>query len=123
MAEGEVVGAFEVDDDLSRGGSMARMTGWADECNHWVRPDLQRQGIGTWLFRHGADWLRLGGIERLMVHLAEDDELDARLRYYGRHGLTPFNRARRGWERRPGREPVAGSSLGHETSGFRNWRS
>ena len=62
--DGEVVGIFEVDDDLRRWGSMMRMAGWADECNHWVRAYLQGLGVGTWLFRHGAAWLRLAGIDR-----------------------------------------------------------
>lgn len=103
VAGGEVVAAFEVDADLSWSGSMKRLTGWADECNHWVRPDLQRRGLGSWLVRHGAMWLRWAEVDRLLVSLAEDDDLDAWLRYYRRHGLTPVNRTRRGWQRNPAR--------------------
>lgn len=94
-----VVGAFEVDDDLSRGGTMMCMRGWADIANHWVREDLRGRGIGTWLFRHGVDWLRLGGTDRLLTYAIENDNIDATIRYYGRFGLLPINRTRRGWTR------------------------
>lgn len=94
-----VVGVFEVDDSHSRGGSMMRLAGWADECNHWVRDDLRGRGVGSWLLRHGTAWLRLGGTNRLIVYLVEDDRLDGWLRYYGRFGLTPINRVLRGWRR------------------------
>ena len=57
---GEIVGSFEVDTDLTRGGTNLALRGWADECNHWVREDLRSRGIGTWLVSHGAAWMRLG---------------------------------------------------------------
>lgn len=97
--DGEVIGAFEVDDNHSAGGSRMRLAGWADECNHWVREGLRGRGIGSWLFRHGAAWLRLGGTQRLLVYLIEDGTLDAGLAYYARHGLRPINRTVRGWKR------------------------
>lgn len=99
VLDGEVVGVFEVDDNHSGGGSKIRLAGWADECNHWVREDLRGRGIGSWLFRHGAAWLRLGGTERLIVYLIDNDQLDVGLKYYGRFGLRPINRTVRGWKR------------------------
>ncbi|HEY3142251.1 MAG TPA: GNAT family N-acetyltransferase [Acidimicrobiales bacterium] len=98
LLDGEAVGVFEVDDNHSGGGSKIRLAGWADECNHWVQEDLRGRGVGTWLLRHGAAWLRLGGTERLLVYLIENEQLDAGLRYYGRHGLRPINRTVRGWK-------------------------
>jgi GNAT superfamily N-acetyltransferase len=98
----EAVGVFEVDDDLSRGGNNQRLAGWADECNHWVRPDLRGRGIGTWLVTSGADQLRMGGVRRLLVYAIENESLPAKLRYYERFGLRVVNRTHRGWMRRPG---------------------
>jgi GNAT superfamily N-acetyltransferase len=97
----EVVGVFEVEDDYTRGGSVMALDGWADEDNHWVREDLRGRGIGSWLFRHGCSWLRLGGSRRILTYALEDEDLSALARYYGRHGLVPINRTRRGWRRLP----------------------
>ena len=100
---GEVVGSYEVDDDLSRGGANLALAGWADECNHWVREDLRGRGIGTWLVAHAAEWLRLGGTTRLLAYGIEGQETDSLTPYYARYGLRPVNRTVRGWVRDPDR--------------------
>lgn len=103
LLDGEVVGMFEVDPDLTRGGTNLSAAGWADECNHRVRQDMRRRGIGTWLVRSAAEWLRLGGTTRLLSYAVEDQDLEAWIRYYGRFGLRPVNRSTRGWTRHPER--------------------
>lgn len=75
------------------------LAGWADESNHWVREDLRGQGIGTWLFRVGCDWLRLGGSTRLLAYVSENADLPRTQTYYARHGLRAIGRTRRGWWR------------------------
>ena len=107
---GEVVGLFEVDDDLSRGGTNLGAAGWADHCNHWVREDLRRQGIGSWLVRSAAEWLRLGGTTRLIAYTIEDERLPDSVRYFARFGLHPVNRTTRGFKRSPER-----NYKGHES--------
>jgi GNAT superfamily N-acetyltransferase len=102
MLNGEIVGLFEVEDDHTRGGSMMRLAGWADESNHWVQEGLRGRGIGTWLVRHGAAWLRLGGTSRLLVYLIDNEHLARGIQYYSRFGLQPINRTRRGWKRPAG---------------------
>jgi GNAT superfamily N-acetyltransferase len=99
LLDGQVIGVFEVDDNHSAGGSKIRLAGWADECNHWVRENVRGRGVGSWLFRHGAAWLRLGGTDRLIVYLIDNDTLEAGMRYYARYGLKPINRTVRGWKR------------------------
>ena len=99
VLDGEVVGIFEIDDDLTRGGSQLGMTGWADVGNHSVREDLRGRGVGSWLFAHGVAWLRLGGKTRLLAYAVENDDLPSRERYYRRFGLAPINRTVRGWKR------------------------
>lgn len=104
--DAEIVGTYEVDDDLTRGGTNLAFAGWADECNHWVREDLRGQGIGTWLVTHGVAWLRLGGTERLLAYAIEDGGIGRSTRYYARLGLRPITRTVRGWRR-----PASGVGL------------
>jgi GNAT superfamily N-acetyltransferase len=97
VAGDEVVGLFEVEDGYTNGGSIMKLDGWADVGNHRVREDLRGRGVGSWLFRHGCAWLRLGGSRRLLAYATEDENLPSIERHYGRHGLVPINRTRRGW--------------------------
>lgn len=99
VLEGDVVGTFEVDADLTHGGTNVAMAGWADECNHSVREDRRGQGIGTWLVQTAASWLRLGGTTRLLSYAWEDASIEATTRYYRRYGLVPITRNTRGWQR------------------------
>jgi len=101
VAGDQVVGTFEVEDDYTRGGSVMTLAGWADLGNHRVQEDIRSQGIGSWLFRHGCAWLRLGGTRRLLAYAVENGDLTRIERYYGRHGLAWINRTRRGWQREP----------------------
>ena len=91
-----------MEDDYTKGGSVMKLDGWADLGNHRVREDLRSQGIGSWLFRHGCAWLRLGGTRRLLAYAIENGDLPRMEQYYGSHGLTRINRTRRGWKRPPG---------------------
>ena len=95
----DIVGNYEVDDDLTRGSNNLAFAGWADECNHWVREDLREQGIGTWLVTSAVLWLRLGGTRRLLAYAVEDPHIARRTHYYARYGLRPINRTVRGWRR------------------------
>ena len=97
----EVIGVFEAEDGYTRGGSVMTLAGWADEANHWVREDLRGRGIGTWLFRHGCNWLRLGGSNRLLAYATEGENLPRVVAYYASHGLRVIGRTRRGWRRDP----------------------
>jgi len=101
VLDDEIVGSYEVDDDLTRAGSNLAFSGWADECDHWVREDLRRRGIGAWLVMSAASWLRLGGTSRLMTYVIHDADAEMWIRYYARFGLSPINRTTRGWRRAP----------------------
>lgn len=101
VLDGEVVGTYEVNDDLTRGGTNLAFSGWVDESNHWVRDDQRGRGIGTWLVGHGGTWVRLGPTKRLMTYAIEGDHTEDWIRYYSRYGLMPINRTTRGWQRKP----------------------
>lgn len=120
-----VIGVFEVEDFY--GATNASLQRWADEGNHWVHEDHRRRGIGSWLFRHGCEWLRLGGKDRLLTYAAERWGDGAQPtegtaaewgRYYARFDLQPLIRTRRGWHRLPatgrgrGSGPRPGSAAG-----------
>jgi ribosomal protein S18 acetylase RimI-like enzyme len=95
---GRVVGMFEVQADLTAGGTLSRLAGWADVWELHVDSRLRRRGIGRWLVGHGADWLRLARAERLLdyVIVGEDDE---HLAFAHALGFRELTRAERGWKR------------------------
>lgn len=106
--DGERIGVFEIED--SYGTTNSQLARWADEANHWVAAAHRGQGVGTWLFRHGCAWLRLGGKERLLAYAIERrahgaEPMEANVErcepYYARYGLTRIGRTRRGWQRTP----------------------
>jgi len=99
LLDGRPVGIYEVQTDLTAGGSLSRLAGWADVWELHVDEALRRRGIGTWLVGHAADWLRFARVERL-VDYAIVGEGDAHLAFLGGLGWRELTRTRRGWERR-----------------------
>ena len=98
VLDGVVVGFVEAVDDHTRGGALSRLAGWADLAELHVREDRRRAGIGTFLIEHLVQWLRLGGTQRFLVALGEDEQ--ALEPFFARFGWLPIGRTRRGWERR-----------------------
>jgi GNAT superfamily N-acetyltransferase len=98
LHDGRVVGMVEVESDLTVGGTLSRLAGWGDVWELHVDEALRRRGIATWLVGHGADWLRLARVERVLdyVILGEDD---AHLAFVGALGWRELTRARRAWQR------------------------
>jgi ribosomal protein S18 acetylase RimI-like enzyme len=99
----EVVGYVEVAANLTDGGRLAQLAGWADVGNLHVAEAYRRRGVATWLVGQAADWLRLARVERLLDYAwAEEEGCLALLRRLGFRELT---RTARGWSRRPGPTP------------------
>jgi GNAT superfamily N-acetyltransferase len=99
MLDGREIGLLEVDDDFTRHGSMLRNDGWADISNLCVAEDCRGVGVASWLLRHAAAWLRLGGSRNLVSYLG-DDEFESPLHAWNlANGFTELNRTRRGWTR------------------------
>jgi GNAT superfamily N-acetyltransferase len=98
VLDDQVVGYVNVQDDLTRGGTVSRLSGWAQLREQFVEPAYRRQGVGTWLLCHAVAWLRLGGRNRILANWAE--ELDAgSLAFVTRFGWQEIGRTRRGWRR------------------------
>jgi ribosomal protein S18 acetylase RimI-like enzyme len=96
VLDGQVVGFCEVQADLTAGGTLSRLAGWADVWELHVDPDHRRRGIGTWLVGQAADRLRLARAERVLAYAAPDgDELGFLLTT----GWRELTRTRRGWAR------------------------
>jgi ribosomal protein S18 acetylase RimI-like enzyme len=99
----EEVGYVEVAANLTEGGRLAQLAGWADVGNLHVAEAHRRRGVATWLVGQAADWLRLARAERLLAYAwAEEQACLALLRRVGFRELT---RTARGWSRPPGGYP------------------
>ena len=99
MLNGREIGMLEVDDDFTRHGSMLRNDGWADISNLCVTEEHRGVGVASWLLRHAAEWLRMGGSRNLVSYVG-DNEPDS-ISWHAANGFTELNRTRRGWTRRP----------------------
>src|SRR4051794_36577760 len=51
VLDDRVVGIFEVQADLTGGGALSRLAGWAEVWELHVEEDVRRRGIGTWPWR------------------------------------------------------------------------
>jgi ribosomal protein S18 acetylase RimI-like enzyme len=96
VLDGRVVGFCEVQADLTSGGILSRLAGWADVWDLHVAPEHRGHGIGSWLLGHAADRLRLARAERVLSYAAPDGTELAHLLASGWRELT---RTRRGWAR------------------------
>ena len=63
-----VVGYVEVDTGIGGSGALAGRPGWADIGNLWVQEADRGRGVGSWLIGEGAEWLRLGRVDRLLAY-------------------------------------------------------
>lgn len=98
--DGAVAGFVEVASDLTDGGTLSRLAGWAEGEELWVDPALRRRGVATWLLGHAADRLRLAGVARMLesaVVAPEDDVDEGVLPFLRRHGFRELARTHRGW--------------------------
>lgn len=96
--EGEAAGLIELQGDLTQGGTLSRLTGWAELWNLDVEEPFRRRGVGTWLVGHAAAWLRLARVERVLDVCGTDD--DAYRAFATACGWRELTRTTRGWERR-----------------------
>ena len=92
------VGYVNVRDDLTRGGTLSRLSRWALLREQFVEPEYRRRGIGTWLLCHAVAWARLGGSDRILTTWAEEEGPGA-LAFVSRFGWEEIAHVRRGWRR------------------------
>jgi GNAT superfamily N-acetyltransferase len=97
--DGSPVAHIEVD-VLDQAERHPLQGGLADIGNLAVLDGHRRGGVGSWLLRHAAQWLRLGRIGRLMAYTGPS-EAD-QVAFFERHGFTEVTRTRKGWRRTGG---------------------
>jgi GNAT superfamily N-acetyltransferase len=102
---GEPIGLFDVGSDVTAGGVLPALAGWADPWNLWVDERYRSQGVGSWLVRSTVPYLRLGGCDRMLVTVAVDDERAGAGRFYERLGLVRLARLDRAWRTEGKSEP------------------
>jgi GNAT superfamily N-acetyltransferase len=96
---GEAIGHCECAADLTRGGALPALRGWAELGELAVADGWRGRGVGGWLVRHAAAWLRLGGCDRVVLSVDAGDEAAGAGRFYQRLGWDALTRHRLGWAR------------------------
>lgn len=81
---------IELETDLTAGGLLSRFAGWADIGN-LVAPDDETRCL---LLAAAADWLRLGGVRRLVAYADPGGDT-----FYVANGFRELVRIERGWVR------------------------
>lgn len=95
-----VVGFYEVASDITDGGTLSRLAGWADGWELWVAPDHRRRGVATWLIGHAADRLRFAGVRRVLdyaIVAPAAEVVDGVRPFLAHHGFRELTRNRRDW--------------------------
>ncbi len=91
------IGWCECIPDLTQGGLLPALKGWAELSELFIEEDWRGQGIGTWLMGQAVEWLRLAGCDRIAFSVAADDEGRGAGRFYERMGWNAFTRLKTGW--------------------------
>jgi GNAT superfamily N-acetyltransferase len=91
------VGDCDCVPDLTEGGALPALRGWGELAELEVREPWRGRGIGGWLARHAAAWLRLGGCSRIVVSVTAENEAAGAGRFYQRLGWSPLVHFQRGW--------------------------
>ncbi|MGK8463932.1 hypothetical protein [Nocardia cyriacigeorgica] len=87
--DGHDLGHLEVDTNLTQPERMSRLGGWADVCREDGEPEVLR-----WLYGQVADWLRLGGVDRLLTY---SEPGDPELELLSHCGFVELTRTDRSW--------------------------
>jgi GNAT superfamily N-acetyltransferase len=94
---GVPVGLVEWAPDLSCGGSLPALSGWAELVTLEVDQAWRGRGIASWLVRRTVPFLRMVGVTRVVVALTAAEEADGASRLCRRLGWEPVVRLEQGW--------------------------
>jgi GNAT superfamily N-acetyltransferase len=98
VLDGQVIGMYEADTDLTHGGTRSRLVGWADGWELWTAPEHGRRGVATWLLGHAADRMRFAGVRRVLDYaIIAPDPPDGTLAFLRRVSFRELTYTTRGW--------------------------
>ena len=84
--------------DLTQGGQLPALAGWAELSELATSETMRNQGVGSWVVRHAVEWLRMARCDRIVLSVARDDEKAGAGRFYKRFGWMPLVRQKH-WRR------------------------
>lgn len=99
VRDDEELGYLECVADLTEGGALPALRGWAELADFAVEPAWRNQGIGAWLVQQAVAWLRLGQCDRIVLAVAAENEAAGAGRFYQRCGWNALTRFQQGWRR------------------------
>jgi GNAT superfamily N-acetyltransferase len=91
LVDGDPVGRCEW--ELLLPGNPSALARWAELGDLGVDESWRNRGIGTWLVRHSAHWLRLAGCDRVLLAVTPSDDAAGAGRFYRRLGMEVLTRA------------------------------
>ncbi len=97
VAEGKEIGCCAVRTDLTNGGEVPALAGWAQIADFEVNEAWRNRGIGTWLLRRAVDWMHLAGCDRVLLAVSEDAEGQRAGHLYQRFGWDVLAVTERAW--------------------------
>lgn len=87
--------------DITRGGELPNLKGWAVLFELEVEQAWRGQGLGTHLVSHAVDWLRLSVCNLVVVPVAADDEASGAGQLYQRVGWDVMVGEQDAWAKLP----------------------
>ncbi len=100
--DGRDIACCECISDLTAGGQLPALAGWAELAEMETSESMRNQGVGSWMVRHAVEWLRLAKCDRIVMSVARENEKVGAGRFYKRFGWVPFVRQRH-WRRQEGK--------------------
>ena len=97
--DGRDIAHCECISDLTEGGQLPALVGWAELDELETSETMRNQGVGSWVVRHAVKWLRLAKCDRIVLSVARDDEKAGAGRFYKRFGWMPLVRQKKHWQR------------------------
>lgn len=95
--DGTEIGFLDWTPDLSFGGTLPALGGWAQLSSLGVRQGWRGQGIGPWLVRRTVPLLRVLGVRRVVVALTAREEAAGAGSMCRQLGWEPLARLEQGW--------------------------
>lgn len=95
LLDGVSRGLIEADADFTNGGTLSRLSGWADIKNVVVEEPYRRRGFATWLLGQVGEWLGMGGVRHVLTYINLENELG--VAFLQSVGFRELSRTQRGW--------------------------